>query len=157
MSRSPNKKTIEGFMEHVEKTNSCWLWTGYIYPPTGYGEWSINNKKHSTHRIAYELFIGEIPNGLLVCHICDVRNCVNPDHLFLGTYLDNMQDMINKGRQNPATGEDHGKAKLTKKEVMEIRRLYEEKDWSQYKLAGKFNVSQKNISNIVLRKIWKHI
>ena len=73
-----------------EPNTGCWLWLGFI-SPDGYGT-------RLAHRRAWELARGPIPDGMLVCHRCDVRHCVNPDHLFLGTHLDNMRDMIRKGR-----------------------------------------------------------
>lgn len=84
----------------VEKTDTCWLWQGAL--TNGYGYMNIGSEKHvGVHRLSYELANGEIPNDLLVCHKCDVRNCVRPDHLFLGTYTDNLVDSWNKGRVLP--------------------------------------------------------
>lgn len=81
----------------VVDENGCWLWQGAT-APNGYGSTTHKDKQISAHRLSYIAFKGEIPDGMYVCHKCDVRNCVNPDHLFLGTHSDNMQDMVNKGR-----------------------------------------------------------
>lgn len=81
----------------VVDENGCWKWQGYI-SQNGYGNSTLKNKRIQAHRLSYLAFIGEIPGGLFVCHKCDVRDCVNPDHLFLGTHLDNMRDMVQKGR-----------------------------------------------------------
>ena len=77
--------------------HDCWLWTGYTHK-NGYGGIRVNQKQIKTHRYSYTLYRGPIPPGLLVLHSCDVRNCVNPRHLFLGTQKDNVQDMMHKGR-----------------------------------------------------------
>jgi hypothetical protein len=88
----------EFFDSHLDKSGNCWLWTGSINT-YGYGTIAVNGKNKMVHRYAYEILKGEIQEGLFVCHKCDVRNCVNPEHLFLGTANDNNQDMISKGRQ----------------------------------------------------------
>lgn len=79
--------------------DGCWRWTGGL-DGSGYGRWSIDGKYRSMHRVAWTAFRGPIPVGLHVLHKCDVRNCLNPDHLFLGTNLDNTYDMHRKGRAN---------------------------------------------------------
>lgn len=91
----------DGFLSRVEHepNSGCWLWTASLRPGSGYGQLRVGRTIAFAHRIAYELFVGLIPNGLYVCHHCDVKQCVNPDHLFLGTAKDNTQDMIRKGRQ----------------------------------------------------------
>lgn len=90
----------ERFFEKVNKTSECWLWTGYIYP-SGYGNFSIKNKHIYAHRYSYELHFGEIPkvNGetLFVLHKCRSKNCVNPEHLYAGTQLENIRDAVRDG------------------------------------------------------------
>lgn len=88
----------ERFWSKVLKTPTCWLWQGKKFPRTGYGQFTIRRKTVLAHRTAHELAIGPIPAGMLVCHRCDVRDCVRPDHLFLGTYSDNMRDASSKMR-----------------------------------------------------------
>lgn len=90
-------EAIISFWCRVDKTNDCWLWSGTL-TDTGYGHMWYLGKRERCHRISYKLSFGEIPKGLLVCHHCDVRNCVNPSHLFLGTKKDNAHDMVVKGR-----------------------------------------------------------
>lgn len=80
----------------VKSESDCWNWKKAIDTP-GYGAFKINKKKMNSHRVAWILTHGDIPNGLLVCHKCDNRLCCNPSHLFLGTYTDNNRDMITKG------------------------------------------------------------
>lgn len=87
------------FYDKVNKTNSCWLWTGSL-TKYGYGKININKKYISTHRLSWELVNGKIPEGMHICHTCDVRSCVNPEHLFLGTPKDNAVDREQKGRSN---------------------------------------------------------
>jgi len=77
--------------------SGCWLWTDYLVSGK-YGHLTVNYKTLAAHRVSYELHVGEIPEGLCVCHRCDVPFCVNPDHLFLGTHKDNTQDMLKKNR-----------------------------------------------------------
>ncbi len=80
----------ERFLKHVNKTESCWLWTGYIRP-IGYASFRIGAKKLEAHRVAYQLFIGDIPIGTEIDHLCRVRNCVNPTHLEATTHKVNME------------------------------------------------------------------
>lgn len=92
-----NLSPEERFFQKVNKTDSCWLWTGAV-SSRGYGSVTFQRKVVSTHRLSYMWFKGEIPDGMFVCHTCDIPACVNPDHLWLGNNSDNMQDMIAKDR-----------------------------------------------------------
>ncbi len=92
--------------------SGCWLWTAHV-GKTGYGSICYKKKRTGSHRMSWMIHNGDIPEGLLVLHQCDTRSCVNPDHLFLGTYKDNAQDCIKKGRDNRLCGEDNHNSKLT--------------------------------------------
>jgi HNH endonuclease len=92
--------TAVHFWEKVKKTKSCWLWTGQIIS-YGYGHFSYQGRPVRAHRFAYKTAIGPIPPGKLVCHTCDVRHCVNPKHLYLGTFTDNNRDTVRRCRNKP--------------------------------------------------------
>lgn len=135
------------FMAYVDKQKSCWIWTG-AKDKKGYGQLCFGDKKKMiASRVSYQLFIGPIENGLLVCHQCDTPSCVNPKHLFLGTHQENMIDMTEKGRQY---------SKLTPKDVLNLRSLWE-KGYSNSKLCEMFNLTSGCVSNIVHRRNWKHV
>ena len=135
----------------------CWLWTGKL-KDTGYGEINPGGRSspRGAHRVSYELFKGEIPKGMYVLHKCDVRCCVNPDHLFLGTAKENTQDMMSKGRGKYTThsGENNAKSKLTQAEVDEIRRRYGAGE-SRGSIAKDFNVTPKHITQVAKGRCWK--
>jgi HNH endonuclease len=86
------------FLSKIEKVeNGCWLWVA-SHLPNGYGRFNWNGRAGYAHRYAYEAAHGVIPDGMSICHTCDVRDCVNPDHLFAATHRENMRDMVSKGR-----------------------------------------------------------
>lgn len=125
------QKDIERFWSKVDKERSqtfyngsrCWEWTAGLFFQ-GYGMIRIDHKTYRTHRISYELSLGEIPIGLQVLHHCDNRSCCNPSHLFLGTDKDNAMDRASKGRNGNIKGEAHGRCKLSDLQIAEIRRRY---------------------------------
>lgn len=93
---------MDRFFDKVEvKESGCWEWTGAIRGKSGYGCIKVNGKVANAHRFSFILHNVEIPKGLLVRHICDNRKCVNPDHLILGTYKDNYDDAVKRGRITP--------------------------------------------------------
>ncbi len=115
------------FWKHVQKTDQCWNWTSTKLP-AGYGMIKADRSRKNlyAHRVSWEIHNGSIPDGLFVLHDCDNPSCVRPDHLFLGTQLDNMQDCVSKGRLSGCIevswhGEDNPRAKLTSDTAREIR------------------------------------
>ena len=91
-------QTIHRFFSKVEQTNTCWIWTG-ARNQYGYGMFLVKRgKTRGAHRFSFETFVGPIPEGHDVCHTCDVRNCVNPAHLWSGTTSENLRDCSAKGR-----------------------------------------------------------
>ncbi|HVK84225.1 MAG TPA: HNH endonuclease [Kofleriaceae bacterium] len=161
---------------HPEALSGCWLWHGYLNN-RGYGKFNTPRRTRRpgdrpvryAHRVAYERCIGPISDDLFVCHRCDNRACVNPDHLFLGTRLDNAADMVRKGRaatgvrnaskKRPwrvARGSRNGHAKLTEDQVAEIlRRL--DAGQSKASVARAFGCSPGNISRINSGDQWVHV
>jgi len=176
-----DEAVMNRFLSKVEKPANgigCWIWKGAI-SHNGYGFFKCRNKQLKSHRFAYEAFHGPIPDGLLVCHECDNRACVNPAHLFVGTQKENIADMDRKGRapnraanahylpkaiaklaahpELRARGERQAQAKLTENQVREIRALYAAGTHSYSALKKQFGMGQSAIASIVRRQTWKHI
>lgn len=142
---------------HPDLGTRCWIYTGGIHE-NRYGRIWNGTRDIIAHRYSYELSYGTIPDGLNVCHHCDVRSCVNPEHLFIGTRADNTHDMDAKGRRGiwHPVGEANPSAKLTESDVLRVRELA--KYGIRRKLLAKsFDVSLPNIEKIIARKTWKHI
>ena len=131
----------ERFWRKVDKTGDCWLWMG-SKAGDGYGYLRIARKHVYAHRYSYTLMHGSIPDGFYVCHHCDVKNCVNPEHLFLGTPADNMLDMMQKGRC--------GTTKLSTEDVEYIKAS----DLSYTDLAARLGVTRVCINDVALGKTW---
>lgn len=137
------------FYEHVEKTDSCWFWTGYK-DKDGYGIASIKQKKLAAHRAAHILFIGPIPENMLVLHNCNNSSCVNPDHLRLGTQKENIADQIKAGTN---VGKNRITAILNETLVKYIRssnKPYRE-------LATELGVTHYCIWDVLKRRSWNHV
>lgn len=148
-----HEKYIKNFWEKVKigKKDDCWLWIGAIQK-NGYGNMTIGERSPmGAHRISYMIHFGDIPKGLYVCHKCDVKRCVNPNHLFLGTNKDNLKDMREKGRSQRGT--KNGGSKLTPKDVRKIRTLLK-KGIKQAKISKMYGVAQNTISRINTGQKW---
>jgi len=139
----------------VRGEDECWPWVGSVVE-RGYGVLFIQGEDSVlAHRYSWTIHNGLIPDGLFVCHHCDNPPCVNPQHLFLGTNLDNIQDMVRKGRHT--IGERNARAKLTSDQVLRVRELYSSGKYTQEELADMFKVCVSNVYQIVTGKIWKHL
>jgi len=144
----------ERFLSNVDHKNECWIWLGYI-AKHGYGVSSYRSRTMLAHRLSWIIFKGELDNNLDVCHKCDNPKCVNPNHLFLGTARDNVQDCFNKKRKSHK-GEKHPGSKIQEKDVIEIFHL-RKIGFTHQKIADKFKLTQSCISNILHRRLWKHV
>lgn len=153
----PTKKTKtskERFMFYVKvQENGCWNWLGSTNND-GYGSFQINKKRYRSHKASYLLFVGEFDQSLYCLHKCDNPSCVNPDHLFLGTQKDNMQDAKRKGRNNKGRGVIF--AKLNGDKIREIRKLLKQ-SMSQTDIAKIYGVKPNTISQIKTGHTWSHI
>lgn len=129
----------------------CWLWQKHK-DPGGYGIFSHKHTAYKAHRFAFMLYVGEIPDGLKVCHKCDVRSCVNPSHLFLGTQKDNVQDCVAKGRRSRLVGPKTG-FKYKQETIDAIRKDYAD-GIAQSKIAKKFGIDASYVSQILHNKVW---
>lgn len=152
---------LDRFEAWVERTplDGCWIWIGTLWP-NGYGYCRTESRRNSprelAHRLSWRLHVGEIPVGMNVCHRCDVRSCVNPAHLFLGTQLDNVRDMDAKGRRVNAApkGERHANSKLREADVLAIAK---DVTTPRSVLAGRYMIDEETVSRIRARKAWTHL
>jgi hypothetical protein len=133
----------------------CWVWVGKTLC-RGYGQFWINGKQDYAHRISWQLTVGVIEDGLHVLHQCDNPLCVRPDHLSLGTHLDNMRDRDRKGRRSAPKGSAHGFAKLNELQVRDIKKRLAAGD-RVTPLARMYGVSPSLVSRIKLGKNWSHV
>jgi hypothetical protein len=154
---------IDEFWSNVDKSagpDGCWIWTGPQFK-SGYGWFHASGNSRGVHRIAWFLANGPIPildgsHGGCVCHTCDVKTCVNPRHLFIGTHTDNMQDKIRKGRANAPVGERNSGARLSEAAITEIRRLADSGE-RHYSIASRFGISRSQVSHVAKRQSWAHV
>lgn len=133
-----------------EVGDACWLWTGAAQR---YGTFKPDGKNVLAHRYSWELHFGPIPEGLCVCHKCDVPLCVRPDHLFIGTMKDNCQDREQKGRGNQPRGEKQHSAKLTEEIVRDIKKRIADGE-SMYAMGKQYGLHRSAIRCIKTGRSW---
>ena len=139
----------------IKCENGCWEWTGCKRSKrSGYGALKVNGKMYPAHRLAYQLWNGEIPVGMVVRHKCDNPPCVNPEHLEIGSYKDNTNDMMARGRAS--VGEKQGCSKLTEDDVREIR-ILRGFGFTLKELGKMYAVHFATIAYSMNGKNWKHI
>lgn len=142
--------------------SGCWLWTGALSSlkrPDARPVLALAAPKRnvSAYRFAYEQLVGPIPNGLFVCHRCDVPICVNPAHLFIGTCKDNLDDMRRKGRDVVPSGSGHYAAKLSTEQVRYIRQSHPRTVKAVRAMAAEFGIKPRAIYNVLARETYKEI
>ena len=157
--RGPKIRSLEIvcelFWTRVHKSSTCWLWTGARKSQMGYGAIWCRPRLLSAHRLSWYIKHGPIPRGMMVLHRCDNPLCIRPSHLYLGTHTENMADMSKRGRTDRTgrPGMKNGRAKLTDEQVQEIRTSNEPRST----LVKKFGITKCVVSQIILRKTWRHI
>lgn len=162
MGKQMNMEQV--FWSHVAKSDDCWAWTASLNRK-GYGQFEFSVPSRRTiraHRASWTIHFGEVPPGMWVLHKCDNPACVRPDHLFLGTNVDNVRDKINKGRQVKGIG--HYCARFTEDQVRSIREEHirglspgKMRVGSMRYLAKKYGVGFSAIQSIINRRTWKHL
>lgn len=151
--RRPRLNPADVFYDRLVKNQGCWEWIG-DKESKGYGRIGYNNKQHKAHRVSWMLHNGPIPKDLCVLHKCDNPSCVNPNHLFLGTYQDNNKDRAEKSRSADQRGDKSHVSKLTWKKVKMIRYLYSTGLFRHKDLAWQFDVGQTTIWHVLNNSTW---
>ena len=164
------EKEEERFFSKIDNSfnsEDCWIWLASKI--RGYGMFKLKCKMVISHRLMYELAYGKILEGLHVLHTCYNPSCVNPNHLWLGTQQDNVNDMYSKGRQSRVgnrgrnkgmignRGGANGRSILTEEEVLEIRQLYSKGNFTQQEISDTFGISRPQVNSIVNRLTWKYV
>lgn len=146
------RNLIESNVQIVSESG-CWIWMG-TEGTRGYGQIKSRYKTYAAHRVSYQVFKGDVPNGLHVCHTCDTPLCVNPNHLFIGTPMDNSQDMAKKNRH--AYGAKNGNSKLTEVEAKNIL-AFRDSGQTKTSVGELFDVSRTCVRKIWNGDLWPHL
>lgn len=143
----------------TQNTTDCWVWLG-AKKPKGYGNVRINKEYLLAHRVAFSISTGQIPDGFIVCHICDNPSCCNPNHLMLGTIKSNAADMVLKNRQaksfTKARGSMNGNSKLSE-EIVRVCRELNNQGTSIKFLSNLYEVSEPTIRSAINGRTWRHV
>ncbi|KKL71819.1 hypothetical protein LCGC14_2091100 [marine sediment metagenome] len=146
---------LQRFWKKVDKSDDCWNWQASTR--MGYGAFKIDGAVWEAHRLVWLFQHGGIAAGNYVCHICDNRRCVRPDHLFLGTAKDNHADMVQKGRQIIIRGEEQGNTVLSNAIVREIWRIRRSMGWGSRRIGRVLDVSHAAVEAVLSGRSWKHV
>lgn len=154
---------MKRFFDKVLKTDSCWIWTAGSRG-LGYGAFKHEGKTIDAHRMSWIIHNGTIPKDIFICHKCDNRSCVNPDHLFLGTHSDNMRDAYNKGRLNMNSFDRSANAighvpttrtLKTEADVIKVKSLIKNRTVSLKQLSLIHNISYQLLRDISCGRVYK--
>lgn len=149
-----SEQNFWGFVKKADG-DECWAWQSCI-ANNGYGLFSSKGRRQSAHRYSYELHYGPIPKGMCVCHKCDNKPCVRPDHFFLGTHKDNAVDRQAKGRGNTLAGEQCPWTKISANDVIKAFEMRSEGN-THVEISAAIGVGRQMVGHILHRKRWSHV
>lgn len=151
------KWRFESNFSKNDDSSICWEWEGEIYKNTKAPRFAIKYKYYSSNRVSYYIYKESFDDNLYVLHTCDFKLCVNPNHLYLGTQQDNMNDRTIRNRGFIPQGELHGRSQLIEEDIGEIFNLYNNHKYTHQEIANLYEVCPATISNILNHKTWKQL